>query len=598
PYDRHRTDDQRAVTPAESGLTLSADLSRRLYAAARECRVTVNTLLQGAWAVLLARYSGERAVCFGATVASRPDDLDGAGSMIGLMINTLPVLAEVDQDADLGRWLRRLQEEQAEARRHGHMSLTEVRDCAPPREDPTLFDSIVAFDNYPADLEIGERYGLRFPDITASNSSSYPMTVIVHAGERLSLLLHYDSELFDAATAERIAGHLGVLLGEIARDPERKVGDLPILTEEEHRRIVHEWTATASAADIDRRVEQMVAEHARLRPDAVALSQGGRHVGYAELDRQANRFAHQLLAMGVGRETLVGISVERSIEAIVAVLGVLKAGGVYLPLDPDFPAERLRTMIDDARPPLLLTQEHLLGRLPETEAVVLPVERVIALAATRPETAPPIPGGPRDMAYVIYTSGSTGRPKGAAIEHRALCNIVIVGHRWYGVGPGSRVMQLYTMSFDGSVWEIFKTLTAGATLVIPDPDVQRSPTTLARHLHEQGITAMTMPPAAVVAVDPRAVPGLTSLGLAGDVLPPELAHEWSPGRRLLNIYGPTETTVTVCTFCAEEGVVYRNVPIGAPADNVRLYVLDDRLRVVPVGVTGELYVGGAGLARL
>ncbi|MEV4096074.1 amino acid adenylation domain-containing protein [Streptosporangium saharense] len=597
PYDRPRTDDQRAVTPAESGLTLSPEISRRLYAAARECRVTVNTLIQGAWAVLLARYSGERTVCFGATVASRPDDLDGADTMIGLMINTLPALVEVDQDADLGGWLHRLQEEQAEARRHGHMSLTEVRGCAPLRDDTTLFDSIVAFDNYPADLAIGERYGLSFPDITASNSSSYPMNVIVHAGERLSLLLHYDRELFDPATAERIAGHLGTLLGEIARDPGRKVGDLPILTEEEHRLIVEEWTATASEADIDRRVEQVIAEHARTRPEAVALIHEGRHVSYAELDRQANRFAHHLLSVGVGRETLVGVSVERSVEAIVAVLGVLKAGGAYLPLDPDFPAERLRTMLDDARPPLLLTQEHLLGRLPETEAAVLSVERVIALAATRPDTAPPIPGGARDMAYVIYTSGSTGRPKGAVIEHRALCNITTVGHRWYGLGPGARVMQLYTMSFDGSVWEIFKALTAGATLVIPDPEAQRSPTTLARHLHEHGITAMTMPPAAVVAVDPRAVPDLVNLGLGGDVLPPELAREWSRGRRLMNVYGPTETAVAVCRFRVEDGAVYRNVPIGTPADNIRLYVLDDRLRVTPVGVTGELYVGGAGLAR-
>ncbi|MEU9885448.1 amino acid adenylation domain-containing protein [Sphaerisporangium sp. NPDC051011] len=597
PYDRPRTDDRRAVVPAELGVKLPADLSRRLYTAARHSKVTLNTLIQAAWALALSRYSGERTVCFGATVTSRPEGLDRADTMVGLMINTLPVLVRIDPDETVRNWLRRLQEEQAEARRHDLVSLTQVQGWAPPRDDTTMFDSIVAFDNYPADLRIGERFGLRFTDITASNSSSYPMNVIAHAGDHLSLLLHYDTGLFEAATVERIMGHLQVLLEGIAGDPERKVGDLSMLTEEEHHTIVHEWTDTASDADIDRRLEQVIAGHARLRPDAVAVIHGERTLSYAELDKRANRFGHYLMAAGVGRETLVGVSVERSIEAVVAILGVLKAGGAYLPLDPDFPVERTRTMLDDAKPPLVLTQEHLLDRIPETEATVVPLDRVWPAVADHLDTAPDIPGGAGDRAYVIYTSGSTGRPKGAVVEHRALCNITTVGHRWYGLEPGSRVMQLYTMSFDGSVWEIFKTLTAGATLVIPDPEVQRSPMALARRLHEDGITAMTMPPAAVVAVDPRSVPGLTYLGLGGDVLPPELAREWSRDRKLMNVYGPTETAVAVCRFDVEPGVDYRTVPIGTPADNIRLYVLDDRLSVVPVGVTGELYIGGAGLAR-
>ncbi|MEU3539964.1 non-ribosomal peptide synthetase [Streptomyces paromomycinus] len=598
PYDRPRTGTRQAAPDAGLELRLPAAVTARLGDAAKRAGVTLNTLVQGVWALLLARHSGESDVLFGATVAGRPDELPAAESVIGLFINTLPVRVRVDEDAPLAAWLRRVQDEQAEARAHEQVSLAEVQGWAPERSGTGLFDSVIAFENYPVDFGPADHYGLRLSAIKASNTSNYPLNAIVQTTEDgLSVLLRYDSALFDAGTVERLRGHLRTLLEETAADPDRRVGELPMLTAAERHTLAHEWTDTASAYPIDRRLDAVIAEQAAARPDAVAVADGDRRLTYGELDRRANRLAHHLRDLGIGRDDLVGVAVERSAEVVVAILGALKAGAAYVPLDPEFPAQRLAAMLSESRPPVLLTQEHLLAGLPATDARIVCVDRDRAAIDARPDTVPPVTGGPGDLAYVTYTSGSTGRPKGVMVAHRSLFNIVTEARRLYALGPDSRILQFYTMSFDGGVWEVFTSLTSGATLVIADVEARQSPSRLAEQLRADGITALTLPPAVAAVLDPESLPGVTSLGLAGDVLAPELARAWARGRRLFNIYGPSEAALSVALHRVEEAAEGRSVPLGPPVPNTRFHVLDERLRLLPVGVIGELYLGGAGLAR-
>ncbi|MFE3648649.1 amino acid adenylation domain-containing protein [Streptomyces sp. NPDC059152] len=597
PYDRPRTATHRTASDATRTLRLSAVETARLGEVAKRAGVTLNTVLQGLWALLLARYGGERDVLFGATVAGRPDELAGAESVIGLFINTLPVRIEVDPDADLATWLRRVQDEQAEARAHEQVSLAQVQGWAPERSGGALFDSVLAFENFPADVGVAGRYGLRLDAIEAGNTSNYPLSAIVYAGDELSVVLVHDTALFDPGTVERLAGHLRTLLTETARDPDRPLRALPWLTAAERHTLLDTWTDTASAYPVDRRLDAVIAERAAAQPDAVAVVDGQRHLTYGELDRRANQLAHHLRAAGVDRDALVGIAVERSAEVVVAILATLKAGAGYVPLDPEFPAQRLAAMVAESRPAVLLTQEHLLAGLPPTDARVVCVDRDLPAVATHPDTAPELLGDAGDLAYVTYTSGSTGRPKGVMVEHRSLFNIVTEAIRLYALGPDSRMLQFYTMSFDGGVWEVFLTLTAGATLVIAAPEARQSPARLAEQLRAESITALTLPPAVAAVLDAAALPGVRSLGLAGDVLAPELAREWARDRRLFNIYGPSEATLSVALHRVDPAATGRRVPLGPPVPNTRCYVLDERLAAVPVGVTGELYLGGAGLAR-
>ncbi|MFF0221631.1 amino acid adenylation domain-containing protein [Streptomyces sp. NPDC004629] len=581
-------------TSAELRLRLTRRTTDRLYETARRARITVNTLIQGVWALLLSRYSGERDVVFGATVAGRPAELEGAESMAGLFINTLPVRADVDGEARLGEWLRRLQDEQAEARQHELAPLHRMHGGEGRAE---LFDSVVVFENYPVDSPSGD--GPRVLAVESSNSTHYPLNVVVYAEERLSLLLHYDTGLFDAGTVERMSGHLRTLLESVAAGPlDRPVGDLPPMGPDEYRTLVTDWAVGRADPVVPRRVEELIDLHAHRTPDALAVIQGTHRVTYGELERRTNRFAHHLSALGVGPETVVGLAAERGVDGLVGLLGILKAGGTYLPLDPAFPEDRLRTMLDDTRPPVLVTQAHLADRFGDRDTIL------VLLDGDRPETdrypATPVRSGRGaldELAYVMYTSGSTGRPKGVMIEHRGLTNIAQQSTRAFRITPDSRVLQFYTMSFDGGVMEVFMTLTAGAALVIPDADAQRSPAVLARHLREDRVTTMMVPPAVLLSLDADAFPELSVVASAGDVLPPQTARQWSRGRILLNAYGPTEISIAAAFHTVEHETVGRTVPLGPPVGGSRAHVLDERLCPVPAGVTGELYIGGTGVGR-
>ncbi len=575
PFDRAPAAAHEASSSVWAGHDLDEEQTTRLAAFARRERLTVNAIVQGAWALLLARHSGAADVCFGATVSGRPAGLAGVDDITGIFINTLPVRVTVDPAAPAAGWLRDLQAAQAESRRFEHVPLTAVQGWSGVEGGRNLFDSIVVFENYPITADDVAGHGVRLRDLDARETTSYPLSVVASPGPRLSLGLGYDPALFDPATIERLAGQLAHVLGALAADPDRPLGTLDVLTAAERDQLLVAFNDTAHDVP-SLTLTQLVEAQVARTPDAVAVLAGAESLTYAELDARANRLARTLAARGAGPERIVALALPRSVEIVVAQLAVLKTGAAYLPIDPDYPAERIAFMIEDAAPVVVVTPAELAAFDDEDSG---PFSRPVPL------TSP---------AYVIYTSGSTGVPKGVVVTHAGLASFSGAEVDHFDVRPGDRVLQFSSPSFDASVLELCMALPAGAALVVPPPGPLLGEQ-LADVLREQRVTHALIPPVAMASVPDVALPDFRTLVVGGDACTADLVTRWAPGRRMINAYGPTEITV-VATWSdrLEPGPT---PPIGRPIRNARVHVLDAGLRPVPIGAPGELYVSGAGVAR-
>ncbi|HEU4595234.1 MAG TPA: amino acid adenylation domain-containing protein, partial [Pyrinomonadaceae bacterium] len=425
---------------------------------------------------------------------------------------------------------------------------------------------------------------------------------VTEAGGRLAASLEYSTDLFDAQTVERMQQHFERLLRGVAEDAGRRVSDIGLLSTEEERRIIVEWNETAREYPRRSLGELLEAQVGRT-PEAVALVCGDERLTYADLNRRANQLAHRLQRSGVGPEARVAIFCERSPEMVVALLGVLKAGAAYVPLDPDYPQERLAYMMDDAGMALVLTQERLRGRMPEGAWPVLSLDGEREELALERVDNPGSLLDPDHLAYVIYTSGSTGKPKGAMNTHRGIVNRLLWMQDAYHLTPDDVVMQKTPFSFDVSVWEFFWPLLTGARLVLAEPGGHQDPSYLARLIEQQGVTTMHFVPSMLQAFLPEADPvrcaSLSRVICSGEALSRELQERFQErlGAELHNLYGPTEAAVDVTYWACERGDERRTVPIGRPISNTGIFILDRQLRPVPVGVAGELFIGGEGLAR-
>ena len=583
---------------AEQEVHLAVEATSALQSLARKHQLTMNTLVQGAWALLLSRYSGEESVVFGATVSGRPAELPGAETMIGLFINTLPVRVHAPPEATPTTWLKDLQAQQSEMRQYEYSSLTQIQGWSGvPRGQP-LFESILVFENYPIVGALSEQAGsLEILNLQSAEQTNFPLALVAGVSGELMLKILYDQSRFEAGAIRRMIGHLQTLLDGMAASLDGQpgsLGDVPLLTAAEKHQLLIEWNDTDAEFPADRCVHQLFESQVEQTPEAVAIVCNGQRLTYAELNRNANQLAHHLQAQGVKPETLVGICLERSAEMIVAMLGVLKAGGAYVPLDPAYPLERLAFMLEDSGAMILITQKRLLERLPPNHAQKVFLDEP---ASPAHDGNPVSNAGPENLAYVIYTSGSTGQPKGALLQHRGLCNLCQVYIRDFEIKPESRVLQFFSLSFDGSVADSFPSLIAGAALVIAKQEALLPGPGLIRLLRDQAITVAYLPPAVLAALPDDELPSLKTLISAGESCSREIAARWSPGRRFFNAYGPTEATVAASHYLVAETPKGNLVPIGRPISNTQLYLLDSRLRPVPVGVPGELHVGGVGLAR-
>ncbi|MGH3903464.1 MAG: non-ribosomal peptide synthase/polyketide synthase, partial [Pseudonocardiaceae bacterium] len=590
PYDRQAVEAHRAESSESMPIELSVDQSSQLHRVAKRNGLTLNTVVQGVWALLLSRYSGERDVLFGVTVSGRPAELPGVEEMVGMFINTVPTRVEVCDGQDVVSWLRGLQDEQTETRRFDFVSLAQLQSWSDLPSGISLFDSAVVFENYPIEDTSTDEAGLRVRDVATFDTTTFPLTLSARLGDRLYFDLAYDPTLFDAATIERLAAHLLVLLEGIAADPDRLVSRLPMLTAAEARRVVVEWNDTARVVPEATLPELLQAQVART-PQAPAVLFEGVELSYAELNGWANRLAHKLIARGVGPERCVAVVLPRSMELVVALCAVLKAGAAYLPVDPDLPAERVGFVLADAAPVVVLDTLAAVGEVvgyPECDPT--DAERTSPLVADHP-------------AYVIYTSGSTGRPKGVVVAHRGIVNRLTWMQAEYRLGAEDRVVQKTPASFDVSVWEFFWPSLVGAALVVARPEGHKDPAYLAGLIRSARVTTVHFVPSMLRAfVQEPAAADCTSLRrviCSGEALPADLAQDFHAvlDVGLHNLYGPTEASVDVTFFECVPSRDAVSVPIGRPVWNTGMYVLDGILRPVPVGAVGELYIAGVQLAR-
>ncbi|WP_411382455.1 non-ribosomal peptide synthase/polyketide synthase [Pseudomonas sp. MPB26] len=589
----------------EHRLSLDANQTERLKAFAQSNKVTLNTLVQGAWLLLLQHHTGQATVAFGATVAGRPAELRGIEQQVGLFINTLPVVATPDAQMSVSQWLQQIQAQNVRLREQEDTPLFEIQRWAGWGGE-ALFDSILVFENYPVSeaLEQGAPSGLKFGAVHSLEQTHYPLTVLLGIGETLGLEFNYDRQAFTATHIAQLAEHFQQLLQVMAVDGAQRLATLPSLAETERHRVLHAWNGTAEDYPLHLAVHQLIEAQVVRTPHAVALVFAGKALSYAELNRRANRLAHRLIAVGVGPDVLVGLAVERSIEMVVGLLAVLKAGGAYVPLDPDYPRDRLAYMLQDSDVKLLLTQAHLLEQLPIPEGLqpVVLKEGAEWLQAY-PEQNPDVTVHSENLAYVIYTSGSTGQPKGAGNRHSALTNRLCWMQQAYGLEGNDAVLQKTPFSFDVSVWEFFWPLMTGARLVVAAPGDHRDPARLVSLINAEHVTTLHFVPSMLQAFLQDAGVGschsLQRIVCSGEALPVDAQQQVFarlPSVNLYNLYGPTEAAIDVTHWtCVDERADV--VPIGRPIANLACYVLDSNLEPAPIGVLGELYLGGVGLAR-
>jgi amino acid adenylation domain-containing protein/non-ribosomal peptide synthase protein (TIGR01720 family) len=595
---------------------LDAAATTKLTALARSLKLTVNTLVQGAWALALQRMTHHATVAFGATVAGRPDALPDVDSVLGLFINTLPVIATPAPQRRIADWLADLQRDNAANAEHAHTPLFDIQRWA-GQGGGAMFDTLVVFENYPVDpaWSANDERALRLSDIRSVESTDLAVTLVVQAGDTLTIDYGYDTARIDEARVQALHRAFSASIAAFIADPHALLGSVSIATQDDCAQLArfndtaHTWPAEQQLP-LHRQFER----HAVATPDAIALdfidANGMRtRVTYAELDDRANRVAASLLNAGVKADSVVALCVERSVDMVVALFGVLKAGAGYLPADPDYPADRIAYLLDDARPAVVLTQRSLHARVVASirsdSTRVLCVEELDANAAL--ET--PITVEQDQLAYLIYTSGSTGKPKGAGNTHRALANRIAWMQDAYRLTPQDVVLHKTPFGFDVSVWEFVWPLSVGATLAIATPGDHRDPARLASAIATFGVTTLHFVPSMLGAFlghlkDFDAAGQCMSIArivASGEALSPELvarARVLLPQAQLHNLYGPTEAAIDVSHWtCTEADAQADAVPIGKPIANIQLHALDASLHPLPAGAIGELYLGGVGLAR-
>ncbi|MEU7103809.1 amino acid adenylation domain-containing protein [Streptomyces sp. NPDC046215] len=601
PPDPTGTAEPGPARPEHLDVSVPEQLTADLTTYARTHGLTLSTVVHGAWGLLLGGLTGSADVTFGTTVSGRTTEVDGLDAAVGLFINTVPARLGVRPWDSLTDALLRLQDEHAGLLDHHHLGLADIQRAAGTGE---LFDTLVVFENYPAPEDPAEE-----PLITGAevfDAVHYPLALVVHPGRTLRLRWKHDATRLDHAAVRTLADRYVTLLRTLVSDPALPAARLDLLSEREHERLA-ELNATAHTVP-EATLATAFAAQAERTPLATAVVFEGTRLTYAELDRRAEALARRLRSRGAGPGQFVAVAVPRSAELMVALLGVLKSGAAYLPVDLDYPADRVAFMLADSGARTAVTTAAGSVRLPA-------VDGVDHLVLEHPEHAPDTPGEPArpdDPAYLIYTSGSTGRPKGVVVTHRAVHNRLAWMQGRYGLRADDRILQKTPSSFDVSVWEFFWPLLEGAAVVLARPDGHRDPAYLAGLIHAERVTTVHFVPSMLAAFAAALEAGTDTPGWAaslrrafasGEALTGDTARRWwdltarSGGRvPLHNLYGPTEAAVDVTSF-PYAGGTEQAVPIGRPVWNTRLYVLDGFLRQVPDGVPGELYLAGVQLAR-
>ncbi|MEO1590243.1 MAG: amino acid adenylation domain-containing protein [Cyanobacteria bacterium J06632_22] len=596
------TDPSGIPSLSEQQQVLSAELTQQLRQAAKRHQVTTNILVQAALGLALSRYADTHDVVFGATTAGRPASLAGALQMVGLFINTLPVRVRVNPQTTVADWLKSLSEQQAATTEYEYVSLQALQ--AQTNGGQPLFDCLLVFESYPIAAEVfAGQSAIRLDSVQFDEWTHFPLTLLVADGEQLIITAKHRAEQISEKAVTRLLEHLETAIAAIIINPDSSLDHLSILSNNEQQQLT-QWNNTATPYPLENNIATLLTDQADRSPNATALIFEGQTLTYRELHQRANQLAHTLQQSHIGPEDRVAIYLERSLAVVVAILAVIKAGAAYVPLDPGYPAARLEWMLSDADVAAVLVDATAnLPTLPGDAPVI-----DIAAGAQQPTSKqttsePPNNLQPDNSLYVIYTSGSTGRPKGVVNTHRSLINRLMWMQDAYSLGSDDRVLHKTPLSFDVSVWELLWPLLYGATMVIAKPGGHQDSAYLAEVISQKQVTTAHFVPSMLAAfLEGPAVEGcdapLKRVICSGEALSPVLQQQFFqklPETELHNLYGPTEAAIDVTAWQCVPGMDV--VPIGHPIANTQIHLLDRDAHPVPVGVPGEIYIGGVGVAR-
>ncbi|WP_164689690.1 non-ribosomal peptide synthetase [Herpetosiphon llansteffanensis] len=574
---------------------ISGELTNQLNQLSQQQQATLFMLLLGAWVGLLQRYSGQNDIIVGSPIANR--NRRELEDLIGFFVNTLVMRVKPANDPTFLELLAQVREVALGAYAHQDLPFEMLVDAVQPTRDlsrSALFQVLFVLQNVAIG---GSHSGLDILEDVASPSKFDLTLSMVEFDNGLRATIEYNVDLFDASTIERMSQHYVTLLNSITQQPQAKLSQLAMLTPNEQTQIIKDWNSSTQAAPDQQLFPQRFEAQVAKTPNAIALIGDEQTLSYDELNQRANQLAYRLQAQGIGPESLVGICCDRSLAMVVALLATLKAGAAYLPLDPAYPSERLAWMLNDSQVAMVLTQSHLLETVQALKHDGLTILDLATICdGSEPTDNRPSTVQPANLAYLIYTSGSTGQPKAVMVQHHGLTNLVTAQIAGFGVTAQSRVLQFASLSFDAAISEIGMALLAGASLVLMPAGGLAAGTDVLGFIRQHNVSVATLPPSLLTVLPADQAPSLTTLITAGEASSIELVQRWAVDRRVINAYGPTE--ITVCASLTDlEPSLTTTPPIGRPLANLQIYLLDQHQHIVPVGVIGEIYVGGVGVAR-
>ena len=593
---------------------LNENLSEKIRKFGGETGTTIFTILLAVFKILLFRYSGQEDIIVGTPTTGRSKN--EFFNVVGYFVNPLPIRSSLIDGQQFLDYLGQIKEVVLTALNHQDFPLPILVERLRPERDPSILPLFQVMFVYQRSHLLNDEglsqfainvdgLSMKLNDMTIENVvmdqkfSAFDLTMtMAQTSNGLGASITYNSDLFYEDTIIRMLGHYEVLLTNILNDPRQSLGSIPLLTDKERNLLLNEWNSAINDHNLEKTVVQLFEDQVTKTPDEIAIRFLDSSLTFLELNQKSNQLANYLRKLGIGPDKLVGIFLERSIELVVSILGVMKSGGAYLPLDPIHPYERLSFMFQDAKIPVLITHSGLMDRLPTLIAQPVFIDSYWGMIAKEDKENPSTEAKPDDLAYVIYTSGSTGRSKGVMVQHRGLTNLVKSQMIGFEVNHSSIVLQFASFGFDASVSEMFMALLTGATLVLAKREILLSVPDLTNLLVEQKISVVTLPPSLLAMLPEKKFPSLKTVISAGESCPLDIAERWSFGRIFINAYGPTEATIGPTYYRYSHNLPNaHSVPIGRPIPNTQIYILNNNMEPVPIGLPGEIFIGGVGLAR-
>ena len=595
----------------EVELAISDALSHSVAEFARSNRITLATVLQGAWSLLLSRYANEQDVCFGSTMSVRPPSIDDVGSMIGLLINTLPLRVQVNPKEAISDWLQQLQKHSVDMQTYSSTALSDIQRWSDVPHGTALFDNIIVIENLPQQQAGQDRDRLEFIDSNLKSNTNFPFTLIVFPGETINFLAQFRCDVHEKGFVIDLLDQLEECLTSIVQDANAPVGSISISPQKQQTRLIESFGSKPEHVGSDQTIVDVFLEQCLSRPDAIAVCSGNNTLTYSELLRRATTLAHLLSQHNLERETLVAVCLERNNELIIAILATLLAGCAYVPLDPAYPKSRVDFITSDSECPIIITSSAFVDKVSTSGTHVVNIDSVDWSADQSTEALSEYRPKSTDTAYIIYTSGSTGNPKGVLVTHANVVRLFGATEQWFGFNSDDVWTMYHSYAFDFSVWEIWGALLYGGRLVIVPYWESRSPESFRELLKKESVTVLNQTPSAFKQLmqveselDPGDVLALRSIIFGGEALDIGSLQPWitkygDDCPQLVNMYGITETTVHVTYRRILEADVSnaRGSLIGVPIPDLAVFILDEQQRLCPIGVPGEMYVGGQGVAR-